>query len=442
MKDKRSKRLRLRFFPEDEQALDAALKSSAHHTKSNLIRAALVFYEQVWSNLQGGFRIVYRREGAADIAVDPVAISTRKLKQDSKARSERRAKTEESIEIRVTPADVRRIELLLSMSAADTSSEVVRRAIRLYAATVDRSRDGWCVMSISPSGDTLPLSVAGLDSAPVPAYTAAPRQPAAASVSTAGWTPVERLQDLLPNSLVSMVEQLAGQEGCSADALLTDMIRAETLARLTGSRPTNSEIHHEIAEAEEPIATVVAPEPEQPAVVEKPEGHHVSKEAMEAVAQTMDRMADNIEKVMRLFGESGHETGQQAQFSDLLFDTVNEMTGGTAPAENGNGTLLTGTIEHLTVRAEELSLKLDTLVALTEHREKSKPTKSKGGERRKGGKEAPEATPEKELEGAQQWALVLARDAKGTPQQRIVKSSTIVPMASEDLFGNQEAQQE
>jgi len=224
MSEAPSKRLRLRFFPEDERSVREILSGTKHSSQSNVIRSALALYEQVWSSKRMGFRIVYRQEETAECP-DALDFPVRAMPGDG---SGKRAKTERSIEIRVTPSDCERIESLIAMEAADTFSEVVRRAVRLYANVVARHKDGWELVAVSPSGDVLPLPVPGIGGvAKRPIATTLPLIP----IRTAVVEPAS-LSALLPRSLDTIVNNLAAHEQCAADVLLVDMVRTEALARL------------------------------------------------------------------------------------------------------------------------------------------------------------------------------------------------------------------
>lgn len=308
MNEAASKRLRLRFFAEDERAVDEALALTTHSSKSNVIRAALVFYESVWASLREGFRVVYGRDGEtewADVlaAADPA----------SKPLKGARAHTEASIEIRITPADRERIEGLLAREAADTSSEVVRRAVRLYAAVAARKHDSWEVLAVSPSGDLLHIPVPGMGVAA--RETLAPRpKPAVSPVVSSGAGQARSLGDLLPRSLAGSVAELAEKEQCPLDVLLIDMIRSETLARLHGFKQ----------EAPEPAPEPVRPvaEPVAPASADAPQVVHEDRELVDQIAQELSTVFDGIdeevENLMRVFGETARSDGQQ-ELTDLLF---------------------------------------------------------------------------------------------------------------------------
>jgi len=341
-----SKRLRLRFFPEDERALDEALEMSSHTSMSGVIRGALGLLEQVWASRQGGFDVVYCREGIPEMpgVLDSASLRTRSAAEEGQG--ERRPRTEKSIEIRLTRADNEKIQWLLRMEAADTYSEVVRRSIRLYRVAIARVRDGWSVAAISPSGDVLPLPVPGAGSeAPVRREAAGGRE-ARVRPGSAG-----NLGELLPRSLVASVQELAAREGCALDVLLVDMIRTETFARLT---------HREDAEPIAPVeAAVPIPAPGKTAVAVQAPVAAPDKEMVDQVAHTLEQMADNIEKVVQLVGETTRSRSQQAQLTDLFYDDAVESEQESvtlAPASN---------IERLCMRAEELNERLGVLVALT-----------------------------------------------------------------------------
>ena len=306
MNEAASKRLRLRFFAEDERAVDEALALTTHSSKSNVIRGALAFYESVWAGLREGFRVVYGRDGDAEWA-DVMASAD----PASKAQKANRAHTETSIEIRITPADYGRIEGLLAREAADTASEVVRRAVRLYAAVAAKRRDGWDVLAVSPSGDMLHMPVPGMGLAARETLASRPRPPA----SPSGAAQPRSLSDLLPRSLAGSIAELAEKEQCAPDVLLIDLIRSETLARLHGFK------------GETPVEPT--PEPVQPpsgpvdaALAETPKVIHKDRALADQIARELatvfDGIDEQVENLMRVFGETARSDGQQ-ELTDLLF---------------------------------------------------------------------------------------------------------------------------
>ena len=321
MNEAASKRLRLRFFAEDESAVDEALALTTHSSKSNVIRAALMFYESVWASLREGFRVVYGRDGEAEWA-DVMAAADPASKPPKAAR----AHTEASIEIRITPADHDRIEGLLAREAADTSSEVVRRAVRLYAAVAAKRRDGWDVLAVSPSGDTLHIPVPGMG---MPAReTLVPRQkpPVPPAPATGAAHQARSLGDLLPRSLAGSVAELAAKEQCPPEVLLVDMIRSETLDRLHGfKRKAPGPVPKPVQAAAEPVAR---PPVETPQVV------HEDREIVEQIARDISGVFDGIDEqvdnLMRVFGETARSDGQQ-ELTDLLF-AAGLVDNGTAAA--------------------------------------------------------------------------------------------------------------
>ncbi len=232
MTDSPSKRLRLRFFPEDEKALENAQKLTTHSSKSNAIRAALVLYESIWSSRLGGFHVVFRHSERPAEDVLSAAFEEAVTGEPAGKKSARvRARTEKSMEIRITRADEQRIEALRTMQAAETILGSSARSIRLYATVAARCRDDWEVVAVSPSGDALSLAVPGLKTtvrrAEAPAETV---RPAFAGREAAAR--VTQLSDLLPSSLAAIVAQLAARESCPIEALLVDMLRVEADVRL------------------------------------------------------------------------------------------------------------------------------------------------------------------------------------------------------------------
>jgi len=380
MNDTPSKRLRLRFFLQDEQALNQALQMTTHSSKSNVIRSALALYEQAWASHCGGFRLVYRKEGNDACP----AVFDAKVTQSSKAvaqaeQPDKRARTGKSIEIRVTPADSERIDKLLATGAADTYSEVIRRAIRLYVAVVSHCKDGWDVLSVSPSGDLLPLPVPGLGEG---AHRVA--QPVAIGQSLTGAATAldnaAALGALLPQSLVQTVSRLAAQENCPVDALLADMVRTEAIARLSafesGEAPEEADAHGAKPEAADTALEKTAESLEGGAAPEEAEAAGADLEAadaaLEQTAQLLEHMAGNIDILMQLLGNAGAPGSDQAQFSDLFQ---------AAPGGAGNAVQATdvpaSAAEKLCARAQELDEKVTALVALCQYQGKPKRRRAK-----------------------------------------------------------------
>ncbi len=304
MNEAASKRLRLRFFAEDERAVDEALAATTHSSKSNVIRAALAFYESVWASLREGFRVVYASDGEADWADIMSSIDVSKGPKSGKGH------TEASIEIRITPADYDRIQGLLAREAADTASEVVRRAVRLYAAVAQRKRTGCDILAVSPSGDMLHMPVPGMGV--TARETAAPRPapvPRAAVPAAAG---PASLKDLLPLSLAQSVAELAEKEQCPPQVLLIDIVRSETLARLHGFK-------RQVPVEPAPAPAPVAHEPAVPAIVTivKEDTERVDRMAKE-IAAVFDGIDEQVDSLMRILGDAAHSDGQQ-ELTDLLF---------------------------------------------------------------------------------------------------------------------------
>jgi len=364
-----SRRLRLRFFPEDDKALDDTLKRTNHASKSNVIRGALTFFDQVWSNKRAGFRVLYFRDGRPDrVEVLDAAVSRARGGKKKDGKAPKRSRTEKSIEIRLSHVDEERIDRLLAMEAADTFSEVVRRAIRLYAAVVARCKDGWEVAALSPSGDMLAVAVPGLGSEgqvsaavalhPEEMHTGG--RPAAAAGA---------LSEMLPRSLVDSVRALAAREGCATDLLLVDMVRTETFARLRRLDEGASILEMPVLETPELSSVEVMPEPEPEPVSTKeeaPKGAATDTRVIDEVSRTLDQMADNIEKVMQLVGETGRSKGPQGELTDLFLSTSGEVV--------GLGEL--SPTERLFQRAQELNERLTALVSLTRRERKPRASKS------------------------------------------------------------------
>ena len=368
-----SRRLRLRFFPEDDKALNDMLKLTSHTSKSNVIRGALTFFDQVWNNKRAGFRVVYLREGTADRAevLDGAFSRGRKGKAEG-GKGSRRSKTEKSIEIRLSRADEERIDRLLGMEAADTFSEVVRRSIRLYAAVVKRCKQGWDVAALSPSGDVLSVSVPGLGSEVRPSGAVVALRPEQVHVGGRAEGQACALIEVLPHSLADSVRTLAAREGCTADLLLVDMVRTETFARLRRieeGRPAFEVLEPESAELPA-MEMIPAPAPAAAEAVAVEEEQREKADADLAVIQelsrTLDQMADNIEKVMQLVGETSRSKDQQAQLTDLFLSRSGELVG----LDELSPT------ERLFQRAQELNDRLTALVALTQRERKPRKSKS------------------------------------------------------------------
>jgi Arc/MetJ-type ribon-helix-helix transcriptional regulator len=296
-----SKRLRLRFFPEDDKALDDMLEATSHTSKSGVIRAALMLLDQVWNSKCSGFRIAYFRNDAVDRAdvLDAAFIRPRKGKDES-ADSSGRSKTEKSIEIRLSRTDEERIERLLGMGAAQTFSEVVRRSIRLYASVVMRGKDGWELVTLSSSGDVLPMNVPGMGSEASPnAGKIAQRVESPRAVGFSVTTQPDTMVGALPKSLAADVRALAEREGCSAEMLLVDIVRSETIARLHGRvvpAPATQSFTAEANAPEEPLSETKNDDVEQisdvleaPVEATQPQEHH---EELVAVAQEKENTTD------------------------------------------------------------------------------------------------------------------------------------------------------
>ncbi len=337
-----SKRLRFRFFPEDDHALEETLRLTSYTSKSSVIRGALIFFDQVWTSQRGGFRVVFCRQGVAE---RPSVLDSVLARFRTGAREpDKRARTEKSIEIRLTRADSEKIDRLLTTEAADTFSDVVRRAIRLYATAVMRQREGWDVVAVSPSGDMLPMGVPGLAGADDrPAATYAPEARPVAHGAGSG------VLAALPQSLAEAVKRLAAREHCAPEMLLVDLVRTETFARLHGAEASRSEQYVALEPVEEP--QVLTPAPEPPVDLGK----------LEEAAATLEQMAEHIEQVMQIVGDTTRGKGPQAQLSDLLLgmeeDAIPEAA---SPAE------------RIALRATQLNERLAALVALTQRQKRGK----------------------------------------------------------------------
>jgi len=363
-----SRRLRFRFFPEDDKALDDTLKLTRHRSKSNVIRGALTFFDQVWNNKRAGFRVVYFRAGAADrVDVLDSAFSRTRGGKKQAGEKTKRSRTEKSIEIRLSRVDEERIDRLLAMEAADTFSEVVRRAVRLYAAVVVRCKEGWEVAALSPSGDVLAVSVPGLGSEVRQSSASIALRPEEVRVGVHAPVAAGALSEMLPRSLVDSVRALAAREGCTPDVLLVDMVRTETFARLRGLDGAGPVLEMPVLETPELSSVEVMPETsEVPSKEEAPESSAADTSVIDEVSRTLDQMADNIEKVMQLVGETSRSKSPQGELTDLFLNTSGEVVA----REELSPT------ERLFQRAQELNERLTALVALSKRERKPRTTKS------------------------------------------------------------------
>ena len=392
-----SKRLRLRLFPSDERSLDEMVRATTHTSKSRVIRSALALFTQVWASVQGGFRVVFSREDSEEQPeVLDTALAPTGPTQATDGGAER-LRTGKSMEIRVTPSDLEKIEVLRSTGAADTFSEVVRRAIRLYAHVVSRHQEGWRVIAVSPSHEALPVGVPGLGSL---AAGVKPMAPGFHPGRIGGAGRPGRACDALPKSLASLIEELAAKEGCAYEALLVDMVRTETFRRL--GMAAQSGVLEEVGAAE---GASVHPGPAEileevsagPVETGAPQQGAADEAMLTDLANTLDEMAGSIENVMRLLGETSQTKDGQADFADLLFGTAaDDAAGDSEAAAGGEGA---STPEQLFRRANALNEKLTALVALSEtktrkpsrRRARAKSKDAPGG--RDGAGEAPQEQP-------------------------------------------------
>ena len=362
MADTPSKRLRLRFFPEDEQALRNVRDATTHHSNSAVIRAALSLYEQAWSSIQGGFQVLYARGSDASFPGQTRPVISADGEPCREKPNATRAKAERSIEIRVTPGDCERIKRLQTLKAANTSSETVRRAVRLYAEAVQQTHAGWSITAVSPSGDALAIAVPGTGSAtsvgPIAAF-AGPRPSAAPHIGN--------LHDILPASLADMVTQAAEAEQCPVEVLLTDMIRTQTLLRLGKEAPQAPPVEAAEPIEETPAPVVEAPpEPVQvpePAVMDAPATPLASD-----LSESLEEMAAGIKRLLKQAAGSTKSGAQQGSFADLQAEPADA-------AEDAAPDAATPTLENLTQRAHDLSRLLGTAVEASERKKKRQPRK-------------------------------------------------------------------
>jgi hypothetical protein len=313
----------------------------------------VVLYQQAWSSHSMGCRIVFYKPGAPDY---PDALELSKKKDAGE--SGKRAKTEQSIEIRVTPADFERIEALLKLDAADTVSEVIRRSVRLYASALERRRIGYELAAISPSGDILPLQTAS---------GVAASTPVACSADTG-------LIFHLPRSLKTTIAGLAAREGCAPDVLMADLVRAEAQARL--QRLADGQPLPPIAPEPEP-----EPEPEPASEVESTPAHAPEPQAVAAAAAAAVAAVDSvIEDAERALSDTSgildelftivapqREQGQQGQLTDLFF----------APEPEPEPRLTADPGAGLLGQISQINSRLVNLAALVQLREKPRRAKVK-----------------------------------------------------------------
>jgi hypothetical protein len=177
------------------------------------------------------------------------------------------------------------------------------------------------------------------------------------------------LSEMLPRSLVDSVRALAAREGCATDLQLVDLVRTETFARLRRLDEGAPILEMPVLEAPELSSVEVMPEPEPEPVSTKeeaPKGAATDTRVIDEVSRTLDQMADNIEKVMQLVGETGRSKGPQGELTDLFLSTSGEVV--------GLGEL--SPTERLFQRAQELNERLTALVALTRRERKPRASKS------------------------------------------------------------------
>ncbi|NIA14787.1 MAG: hypothetical protein GWP08_11985 [Nitrospiraceae bacterium] len=365
MTDTPSKRLRLRFFPEDEQALRDAREATTHNSNSAVIRAALSLYEQAWSSMQSGFQVLYSPSSSRSSPDRMRPVLSAEGEPYREEPGVTRAKAERSIEIRVTPGDCERIKRLRTLKAAGTSSEAVRRAVRLYAEAVRQARAGRSITAVSPSGDALAIAIPGVVSptaaGPIGAFVA-PRPGVVAAITD--------LRDILPDSLAEMVSQAAEAEQCPVNVLLTDMVRTQALLRLGNSATETPTV--ETAESIETAAPVMAiPEPveaPEPSVMEE-----TSAPLVGDLSKSLEEMAAGIRRLLEQAAVSAKRGAQRGDLADLLAEPT-DAAGDLATVED------TPTLENLTQRAQDLCRLLNTAVEASGRKKKRQRTKRAASE--------------------------------------------------------------
>jgi len=149
-------------------------------------------------------------------------------------------------------------------------------------------------------------------------------------------------------------------------------VRTETFARLRRieeGRPAFEVLEPESAElpAMEMIPAPASAAAEAVAVEEEQrEKADADLVVIQELSRTLDQMADNIEKVMQLVGETSRSKDQQAQLTDLFLSRSGELVG----LDELSPT------ERLFQRAQELNDRLTALVALTQRERKPRKSKS------------------------------------------------------------------
>lgn len=416
-----SKRLRLRFFPADVAAVEQILEHTKHSTQSNAIRAALALYQQAWSSKRIGCRIVFLKPGTGEMQ-DALDFSRSRGEASEAGKRVGPPRTEQSIEIRVTPSDYERIESLLALEAADTASEIVRRAVRLNASAILRLQDGWELAAISPSGDVLPLQLSGAGAiAGTPGGT--PGSPSEPLSFHAQQGPRSGAAYRLPRSLEALIETLAARESCTPDLLLVDLVRTEALARLHGverSEPVTMDASPALAGM---VAAELAPEPAREVAAPLA----VADPALDTLVQTLEETAAAVEDLIKLV-EPRRTQGEQAQLTDLLFEAVveSEMAEASIDMECAGDDATQG--QMLLGKARQINLRLANLMTLVQLQEKPK------------GRPKRTTTAVSKSQGAEEkagWATTLTAGQNGEPQQQVVTSSSLVPLNEDDLDTDQ-----
>ena len=419
MGDPQARRVRMRFFPEDEHALEQSLKLTTLTSQSNVLRAALMLFEEIWTHECAGTPVYFMRAHdpfgrVLEVLTDPVPQEGRK-------------KTSTSLEIRVTPNDADRIQRLLEAEAADTVSSIVRHAIRIYAVAVSRSKKGETLCARAQDSAETPLQVLGIGT-PIKRDKNSEISNERLPFGRGGYqTRVKTLWDLLPNSLAGDIKKLAEKEGCDAESLMVDLVRSEALARLHGFN-----LHPDITPVSDTLATEPAVSNTVPQSNPEQEEEHL---LVASLFGTLEHMTEEVDKLLQRMDPSANTKGQQATFSDLLFGAEEGIAASPDLASPQTDHPLS-VLQQITVRVEDLNGRIANLLTLSQHERERKPRKGSRTENKNSVESIPPGQALMPLgEANGEWALVLSTDENGAPQQQVVGSQTIIPLSEEDLSG-------
>ena len=406
MGDPQSKRVRMRFFPEEEQALEQALKLTTLTSQSNVLRAALILFEEIWSHECSGTSVSFMH------GQEPIQRALETLTNTET--SDSRPKTSISLEIRVTPNDASRIQRLLEAEAADTVSAIVRTAIRLYAIAVKRTKKGETLQAFPPHLPPVNLTILGMGTPVKKSPESDTRHHPLGRGMLSQRIPT--LWDLLPKSLADQIRTLATQECCDPESLLVDMIRTETLARLH-----ELNLHPEKPSMSEPGHTED--------LLPVTDYSHEDALLLVGFSGTIDHMTSNIDSMLQQI--EGKSPGQQqTTFTDMLFG-MDEATLQPPPTDPVDPSDPRSVIRQFAARINRLNEQIEKLLLL-HHRER-KPRKTARTEAKTPTESSQALIP---LGADGEWALVVATDENGAPQQRVVGSQTIIPLSEAELSGN------